>query len=254
MDISVVIITLNEEKNLARCLTSVAQLANEIVVVDSFSTDGTEAIAKQHDARFIQHQFEGHIEQKNYAISQAKNDIILSLDADECLSAELAASIKSLTNLDPQKAYRMNRLTNYCGQWIHHCGWYPDAKVRLFHRSTAHWGGQNPHDKIIVDQGVQVLDLVGDLKHYSYYTIGEHLVQIDKFSTIAANELVRKNNTQYLVLKMCFSPTFSFVKSYLVQLGFLDGRFGFIVCVLSAYYRFVKYAKVFMMIRQGAVL
>lgn len=250
MDISVVIITLNEEKNLARCLSSVTQLANEIVVVDSFSTDGTAAIANQYGAKFIQHRFEGHIEQKNYAIAQAKNDIILSLDADECLSAELATSIKAVENMDPGKAYRMNRLTNYCGQWIHHCGWYPDAKVRLFHRSTARWGGQNPHDKIIVGGGVQIVDLVGDLQHYSYYTISQHIAQIDKFSTIAARELFRKNKTQYLMLKMCFSPTFSFIKNYFIQLGFLDGHYGFIVCVLSAYYRLVKYAKVFMMTRQ----
>ncbi|MEK6565704.1 MAG: glycosyltransferase family 2 protein, partial [Bacteroidota bacterium] len=129
--LSVVIITHNEEQNIARCLESIRGVADEIVVVDSFSTDKTRAICQKHGARFIRHKFEGHIEQKNFAMRQAKSPYILSLDADEALSPELRQSILDVKNNWASDGYRINRLTNYCGAWIRHCGWYPDTKLRL---------------------------------------------------------------------------------------------------------------------------
>ncbi len=245
MDISAVIITYNEEKNLSRCLSSLQHIVKEIVIVDSYSTDKTEEIASRFQARFIRNKFEGHIEQKNFAITQAKYDIILSLDADEALSDTLADSIKKLEHLTEYQACSMNRLTNYCGSWIKHSGWYPDTKVRLFHKKTAHWGGVNPHDKIVLKPSVTIQKLQGDLLHYSYHSISQHLLQLDKFTQIAAEELVKQGKGRQSFWKMIFTPPFTFIKNYFFKLGILDGSAGFIVCSLAAYNRLAKYAKAY---------
>ena len=149
--ISVVIITFNEEKNIGRCLESVKNIADEIVVLDSFSTDKTEEICLQHGASFFQHPFDGHIEQKNRAITYATYPHILSLDADEVLSPELEQSIKAVKENWQADGYYFNRLTNYCGKWIRHCGWYPDRKLRLWDSRKGKWGGVNPHDKYMLE-------------------------------------------------------------------------------------------------------
>ena len=128
--LSVVIITFNEEKNIARCLDSIESIADDIIVVDSFSTDQTKQICSQFNVRFIQHEFEGHIEQKNWALQQAKYPHVLSLDADEALTEPLQTLVRSIKENWTADGYTMNRLTNYCGQWIKHCGWYPDRKLR----------------------------------------------------------------------------------------------------------------------------
>ncbi|MFI5135444.1 MAG: glycosyltransferase family 2 protein, partial [Chitinophagales bacterium] len=146
--ISAVIITFNEEKKIARCIDSLNGVADELVVVDSFSTDATVEICKAKSVRFIQHAFEGYIQQKNFAVTQATNDFILSLDADECLSEELRLSILAVKNDLKFDGYIMNRRTNFCGQWIHHSGWYPDRKLRLWNRNKGAWGGTDPHDKV----------------------------------------------------------------------------------------------------------
>jgi glycosyltransferase involved in cell wall biosynthesis len=162
--LSAVIITYNEARNIGRCLDSLAGVADEIVVVDSFSTDDTERICRAHGARFVQHAFEGHIEQKNYALAQARYDWVLSLDADEALSDPLRAAILAVkVQAERLDGYEMNRLTNYCGQWIHHSGWYPDRKLRLFDRRQGRWGGVNPHDKVLMDSRDQTGRLAGDL-------------------------------------------------------------------------------------------
>ena len=130
--LSCAIITLNEERNVARCIESLAGIADEIVVIDSGSTDATEAICRSYGVKFIQHDFEGYVEQKNFAVSQCAFEYILSLDADELLSEELKESISEIKNNWDKDGYSFNRLTNYCGKWIRHCGWYPDRKLRLF--------------------------------------------------------------------------------------------------------------------------
>jgi len=241
--ISAVIITFNEEINISRCLDSLNEVADEIVVVDSLSTDKTEEICNDKGADFIRHPFEGHVEQKNYAMSRVNHDYILSLDADEALSEELKKSILSAKSNWGYEGYSFNRLANYCGKWIRHCGWYPDKKIRLWDRRKGSWGGVNPHDKVIMQENSSVKHLSGDLLHYSYYTIRENISQINNFSDIAAGASYEMGEKANVVLDIFLNPIFTFLKKYILQLGLLDGYYGFVISINSAYFRFLKYAK-----------
>lgn len=240
-NISAVIITYNEERNIARCLGSLAGIADEIIVVDSFSTDKTEEICNRYKVSFVKHPFEGHIQQKNYALGLANYDFVLSLDADEALSDELR-SVLLQEKINPKaQAYYFNRKTNYCGQWLNYC-WYPDAKVRFWNKNIGLWGGVNPHDIVILKSGILPRKLQGDLLHYSYYTISQHIIQLDKFTEIAACELKHKG-VDASMWKLLLGPASKFFSSYFLKLGILDGLNGFVVCKISAYATFVKYAK-----------
>jgi len=241
-ELSVVIITFNEERNIARCIDSVKSVADDIVIVDSYSTDKTREIAEAKGARFVLHQFPGHIEQKNWAITQAKYPFILSLDADEALSKELENSILDVKNKKQYDGYTMNRLTNYCGKWVRHCGWYPDAKLRLWDSTKGKWGGVNPHDRYDMNEGSTVLHLKGDILHYSYYTLTDHINQVNKFTDISANAMLKMGRKASL-LKVYFSPVFKFIRDYILLHGFLDGYTGFVICRISAHAAFLKYAK-----------
>jgi glycosyltransferase involved in cell wall biosynthesis len=245
MKLSVAIITFNEEKNIERCLQSIQPVADEIVVVDSLSTDATEAICKKYNVRFISEKFRGHIQQKNYALELTSHDFVLSLDADEELSAELTKSILEVKSGGKADAYKFNRLNNYCGTFIYHGGWYPDTKIRLWNKKIGKWGGENPHDQVIMNVGSSVMKLHGDLKHYTYRTIGEHLLQMNKFSDIAAAEAFKKNKKTSLILHLVLNPFFTFLKAYFLKAGFLDGVPGFQVAISGAYYRYLKYAKLY---------
>lgn len=250
IQLSVVIITYNEERNIRRCIESVKEIADEIVVVDSFSTDETENICKEFEVHFIPHAFEGHIQQKNYAIDQASFDWVLSLDADEALTEELKNSILKLKKDPKFKGYRMNRLTNYCGKWVHHCGWYPDTKVRLVHKQHARWQGVNPHDRLDMLKGEETGFLNGDLLHYSYYSRQDHLKQIEYFGDIAANELFSQGKRSGW-LKITVKVIAQFVKSFFLKKGFLDGRTGLTISRLSAYATYRKYLKLLELQRQN---
>lgn len=240
--LSVVVITFNEEKNIGRCLDSVGDVADEIVVVDSNSTDSTETICKSFDIRFIQHDFAGYIEQKNYALKQAKFKYVLSLDADEALSDQLRASIlKAKENLGAD-GYTMNRLTNYVGTWIHHCGWYPDTKLRLFNRDKGAWGGINPHDEFRFVQKSDIKHLKGDILHYSYHSVEDHYKQVEHFTNIASKAYFEKGK-RATFFKLVFSPTYKFIRDYLFLLGFLDGKVGLRICWISAGATRKKYVK-----------
>jgi len=238
--ISVVIITYNEEDKIARCIDSVKEIADEIVVLDSFSSDATETIAKQKGARFFQQKFEGHIQQKNRALTLARNDWVLSLDADELLSPAAIKAIKAINNSEKMSAFSFKRLNNYCGEWITHGGWYPDRKVRLFRKSEAIWGGINPHDKIQLKKNAVVCHLPADILHYSYASIEEHIAQSKRFSEIAATELFKSGQRSSL-LKLVFSPVGKFVRDYFFRLGFLDGYNGIMIAYISAKAVFWKY-------------
>lgn len=242
-EISAVIITYNEERNIGRCIDSLLKVADEIVVIDSFSTDKTEEICREKGVAFIQHAFEGHIQQKNYAISQARFSFILSLDADEALSPELASSILQIKNAPSFEGYYMNRLTNYCGHWVKHCGWYPDSKLRLFFKGKGSWGGTNPHDIFQMHTGSKTGILKGDILHYSYYSFEDHLKQINYFSNIAANAAFNEGKKYSFFEKILFSPLVIFIKSYIFKLGFLDGYYGFVISITSAFATFTKYVK-----------
>lgn len=242
MKISVVIITFNEQKNIRRCLDSVSNVADEIIIVDSFSTDDTSIIAAEYDVKFIKHKFEGHIEQKNYALSLCSYSYVLSLDADESLSENLKAEILKIKRNPKSDAYFFNRLTFYNSKAIKHGGWYPDKKIRLWDKRKGKWGGVNPHDKVILDKDSSVSYIQGDLLHFSFSSIEEHIGQINKFSTIKAEGDFAKQK-KVPVIKLLFSPLAKFFIMYFLKMGFLDGFYGFIVCINSAHSNFLKYAK-----------
>lgn len=245
--ISTVIITFNEATNIARCIQSVSEISDEILIVDSFSTDNTKEIAESLGATFIQNKFDGHIQQKNFAMQKAKHDIVLSLDADEELSSELKESIKEIKKHWTHDAYQVNRLNNYCGTFIYHGGWYPDKKIRLWDRRKGRWGGENPHDRVIMDKDSKIKRVKGNLLHYTYRTPSEHLAQMNKFSDIAANEAFKKGKKTSVILHLVLYPWFTFIKSYFLKLGFLDGSAGYQVAFNAAYYRFLKYSKLRML-------
>ena len=248
--ISATIITFNEEKKIEPCIQSLLEVADEIIVVDSCSTDATESICRQYPVTFISHPFEGYVAQKNYALRKASYDHILSLDADERLSDELKESILKIKNdWGHVDGYAVNRFNNYCGKWMRFSGWY-ERKIRLWDRRKAQWGGTDPHDFISIPHG-KVKKLKGDLLHYAYLTVDEHVKQNFKFAQIAARAKFKKGERPNFVINVIFSPLFRFVRSYFLQLGFLDGYYGFVFCATSASLTFLKYLCLYEYWRKG---
>jgi len=244
IQLSAVIITYNEEKNIARCIESLIDVADEIVVLDSFSTDKTPEICNSYPkVKFYQHEFTGYIEYKNLAITYASYFYILSLDADEALDQELKKSILCIKNNWQHSGYIMNRLTNYCGKWIKHCGWYPDRKLRMFDRRLGAWVGKNPHDVYkLKDPTASMFYLTGNILHYSYYTIHQHIAQVNKFTEIAA-QVEFDNNKNTNTIGIIFRASWKFFRDYIIKLGFLDGYYGFVICAISSFATFTKYIK-----------
>ncbi len=239
--LSVVIITFNEEKNIERCLLSVKDIADEIVVLDSLSTDKTKEICLQYNVKFFEQTFLGHIEQKNKAMSLATNDYVFSLDADEALSDELKNKITEIKQNCNYDAFIFNRLNNYCGKWIKHCGWYPDKKLRLWNRKKGQWGGLNPHDKVIMQDDAKIKYFNLDLLHYSYYSVDEHILQSDKFAKIAAQAYFKKGKKS-LFITPYYKIIWKFINCYFIKAGFIEGKYGFIICKIAANETFKKYS------------
>jgi len=239
--VSGVVVCYNEQDNIERCLKSLLW-TDEIVVVDSFSTDGTAELCKKYTDRVYQKEWPGYIQQKTYAVSLAKNEWVFSLDSDEVVTDALSDEI--LTRLPEDKGqfdgYYVRRHSFYLGQWINHGGWYPDYKLRLFKKDEVIHGGENPHDKYFVKG--KTANLKGEIEHYTYKDISDQLSTIDMFSNIASDQLYRKNN-RFPLVKMLFKPPVTFFETYVYKLGFLDGLAGFVISVLTSYYTFVKYAK-----------
>lgn len=244
MQISAVIITHNEERNIRRCLDSLQGIADETVVVDSGSTDGTEKICAEYGVKFVHQDWLGYSGQKNFANSLASNDWILSIDADEQLSEALKNSILELKSqqIPDNKAFSLSRLTNYCGHWIHHCGWYPDRKIRLWNRKAGKWQGEI-HETIEFTEDVDIQQLKGDLNHYSYYSIEDHIHQADKFTTLTAAEAFKKGKRCNSIWKLRVKAAWKFIHDYFFALGLLDGYYGYVVCKISAFATFMKYSK-----------
>lgn len=241
--LSVVIITFNEEVNILRCLQSVEGIADEILVVDSGSTDHTVEICKSRNAKVIHQDFLGYIEQKNFATSQAASEWVLSLDADEALTPELKMSIQQTLANPTSDGYMMNRLTNFCGHWVKHSGWYPDRKLRLYKKDKGKWGGVNPHDQYDLFAGKPGF-LQGDLLHYSYNSVSDHIKQIDRFSAIGAKAMYDKGMSSSIA-KIIYKPIARFLKNYIVWSGFRDGLTGFIIAKNSAHAVFLKYLRLY---------
>ncbi len=241
--LSVTIITFNEELKIGRCLQSLKDVADEIVVVDSLSTDRTKEICLSHPVVFVEQPFLGYIEQKNFALDKATHMHVLSLDADEALSEQLIRSIlKEKEKNFPCDGYSMNRFNFYCGRWIRHGTYYPDRKLRLLNINKGKWGGQNPHDRIIMQEGTAIKQLKGDLLHYTYQSIEEHNKQTDRFSSIAAKALFDKGKRPSYI-KLLLHPAWAFIKGYFINLGFLDGFAGYMIARFTAIQSFLKYAK-----------
>jgi len=241
--ISAVIITLNEEKNILRCLNSVEEVADEIVVVDSGSADDTVNIVRDFGAQLFETDWKGYGSAKNFGNLNAKNDFILSIDADEELSSELKKSILKIKS-DPKDSYSFNRLTNYCGKWIYHCGWYPDTKIRIFNRLEAKWSEDIVHESLVFNSPVNAKQLEGNLLHYPFDSISEHIQRVDFYSEKAALELVQEN-VKLVFTNLLTKPIFKFIQSYFIKLGFLDGFYGFCISSISAFDVLVRYAKVY---------
>lgn len=245
--ISAVIITFNEEKNVARCIESLLPVADEIVVLDSFSTDGTEDLCKQYGVRFYTGAFEGYGTQKNRAVSLASHDYILSLDADEALSDELKASILAVKKAPSSDAFLLNRKTNFCGSWIQYCGWYPDQKIRLWKKEKGTWAPERLHETVRVQKDATVGRLKGDLLHYSFHSLSAQLDKLNKLSTIASEEAYKENKKVYPLIHIVLYPFVTFLRIYFLRLGFLDGLAGFMVAVSIGFSKFMKYSKLYLL-------
>jgi len=238
--ISATIITLNEERNIARAIESL-RCADEILVVDSGSTDRTVEIAQKLGARVVESQWPGYANQKNFAAQQASYDWILSLDADESLSEALEAEIWKLKKSGPEfEAYVMPRLAQYLGRWIRHSGWYPDRKIRLYDRRKAQWEGSYVHESLKVDGKIGRLE--GNLLHFTCASLSEHLRAMDRYTTLAAEQLLATREKPTWS-RMILDPPWTFAQTYFLKLGFLDGLEGLTIAYMAAFYNFLKFAK-----------
>jgi glycosyltransferase involved in cell wall biosynthesis len=240
MKITATIITLDEERNIQRAIESL-RCSDEILIVDSGSVDRTVELAEKLGARVIEAGWRGYSWQKNWAAEQASHDWILSLDADEALSEALEAEIWNLKKNGPRAdAYTMPRLAKYLGRWILHSGWYPDRKIRLYNRRKAKWVGEFVHER------VQVSGRIGHLKanilHFTCDSLSEHVKSLERYTTLAAQELASRKK-QIGWFQMIFDPPWTFIRSYFLQLGFLDGLEGLIIAYMASFYTFLKYAK-----------
>ncbi len=249
--ISGAIICLNEAHNIARCILSIKDVVDEIIVIDSGSKDETVKIAEGLGAIVIQNEFLGHIEQKNFAIEQCNHKFILSLDADECLSKELTQSILKIKADLRFDAYYLNRLNNYCGKWIKHSDWYPDQKIRLWNKHKGQWGGINPHDEVLLKENSTKKFLHGDLLHYTYSTEEEHDRQIELFTEIAAKALFKKGKS-FSPIRPYASAILKWLKLYIWKKGFLDGKAGLKIAQKSAKASYLKYHKLQILNAQNA--
>lgn len=223
--ISAVVITLNEAINIQDCVKSLKRVTEDVVVMDTGSTDNTTEIAKKAGARVFQTDWLGYGPTKNHAVMFANYDWILSIDADERITNELADEIKQL-HLEKHKIYAINILTSYCGTWIKHSGWFPSFKKRIYHRDSVQWDGREVHENLVLDNTNQVVKLENVLLHYSYRTSEDHWKKGKRYAKQGAEQLIKKNK-RVSIFKILFGPAFRFFRMYILKRGFLDGHAGF---------------------------
>jgi glycosyltransferase involved in cell wall biosynthesis len=238
--VSVYVLTTNNRRTIARCLKSLSW-AEELVVVDSFSQDGTYEISKQFTDKIFQRKWTGHRDQYQYAADLTTRDWIMFVDADEEISLELAKEIRTELNRVEKdlNGYFVYRRTYYLGRWIRYGGWYPDGEIRLYRRDKGRWEGEL-HARLVVDGKVGVLK--NQYLHYTYENISDQIQTIDRYSETATNDMVN-NSKAFRLVNLLFSPPFRFFKDYVLKLGLLDGMPGLIIAVSTAYYVFIKHAK-----------
>ena len=234
-----IVITKNEEENIERCLHSLKEISDEIIVVDAYSEDNTEVICKKCDVRFYQNEFKGYASQRNYAASLALNDYVLFIDADEEISTELRTHLKKTKEEFRYDAYKLKRLNNYCGKWIKHSGWYPDEKLRLYNKNMAKWIGEDIHEKLVLKENTKINIISGHLYHYTYPSISAHIRGIEKYSELSARAKFKKGKRMSIFF-ILFRLFYSFFYRYFIRLGILDGYYGFVICIISAYGNFIK--------------
>jgi len=246
--VSVIVITRNEEHNIRECLESI-KWADEIVVVDSKSEDKTVEIAKKFTEKVFIKDWEGYGQARNFALLQCRNDWVLWLDADERVTPELKREIeKALQSAGNEIAgFSMPRRACFLGTWIKHCGWYPARVVRLFRKEKAKFSEDKVHEKIIIDG--KILRLKSDILHYTDPNLEHYLKKLNTYTSLSAEEYIAQQK-DFSIFKLVFNPLWIFVRMYIIKLGFLDGVAGFVLCVLSAYHVFIKYAKLWELSRQ----
>jgi glycosyltransferase involved in cell wall biosynthesis len=245
MEFSIVIITKNEEINLPRCLSSLKNLSNDILIVDSGSTDRTIEIAKKFGARVIQMEWLGYAKTKNLGNREAHHDWILSLDADEVLSAELQNSLRNWKGKDNTIFY-LDRITSIGDYWVKHSGWYPDWKPRLFDRRHCSWDGDYVHEYLKTPQHFQSIKISGKLRHYSYSDDLDHLNRIDKYTELSAKKMYdlgkRSNHFRAII-----SGISRFLRTYFIKKGILDGSIGLKIAYRNAFMAYRKHVRLVQM-------
>lgn len=246
MKLSVTIITLNEEKNIANCIKS-AGFADEIIVVDSNSSDRTQEVAESLGAKVHVHPFQGYGQQKNFAASLAKGQWVFNIDADEEISPELRKSIEAiLQNPHSKSAYKVPRLTNFCGRWIFYGGWYPGYITRLCKNGEAKWTEPHVHEDLQLLNGKEYGYLEGNLLHYSFPTIKSQIQTNIKYSDLASKDLVERKGRYPYLFELLVRPFFKFIECYIIKKGFLDRAPGFIIAVNAAHSMFIKYSTAYL--------
>jgi glycosyltransferase involved in cell wall biosynthesis len=239
--VSAVIIAKNEADAIGDALTSLSW-ADEIVVVDAQSTDGTVEIARRFTDRVYVRAWNGYVDQKNYAASLATHDWIFSLDADERVTHDLSAEIRELLSSEPaMRGYRMPRVSFYLGRWMRTTDMYPDYQLRLYDRRHGHWDGMHVHESVKLDAG-PVGHLKSELQHYPYKDLSEHLIRMDRYTTLAAQQMFEKGK-RATRLELLFHPPVAFARNYILKGGFRDGKPGLIVSLVNSYYVMLKFAK-----------
>lgn len=238
---SAVIISRNEERNIGRCIESLSGVADEIIVLDTYSTDRTHDICAARGVTFVQREWHGYSNAKNYANSLASGVYIISIDADEALSPELAESILTLKErVPPQTAFSMNRFNSYFGKWIRHGDWYPDRKVRIFEKDEGHWEG-SIHEKLVLPPNTKTIHLPGDLLHYASPTVAEYVRKSWHYAHLVAQSDLEQRKIKMWLYHGAIKPVSLFIRSYFIKLGFLDGYQGLLLASIAAWERHVRY-------------